>query len=76
MGIDYRKRVTMPVRDMFNENMPIVFLVDVYGLTVEDLSKIPGGSEPMLAAVKRLGLDPHRYRANWTDLMFARRRTR
>lgn len=61
-GIDFRHRTTMPIRDMHNDG-EIVFLVDVYGWTGNDVCVIPGGAEPMLKAVTRLGLDPNRYQA-------------
>lgn len=64
--VDYRKHVTMPIRDLANDGK-IVCLVDVYGWTGKDICKIPGGSDPLVAAVKRLGLDPIRYQATIWD---------
>lgn len=66
--IDYRKRVTMPIRDMYAEGTPIVFLVDIYGVEPRDLAVVPGGSAPMMRAVERLGLDPNRYQALLWDI--------
>ena len=60
--LDFRYRTTMPIRDMHN-NSEIVFYVDVYGWTASDVCVIPGGSDPMVKAVRRLGLDPNRYQA-------------
>lgn len=65
--IDYRKAVTVPIRDMYQDGR-VVFLVDVYGVNPRDLAVIPGGSDPMLHAVERLGLDPLRYQALLWDL--------
>lgn len=62
MQINYRQKTTMPIRDMHRYG-EVVFLVDVYGWTGRDVCIIPGGSEPMLKAVQRLGLDPDRYQA-------------
>jgi len=62
MSIDYRRRTSMPIRDMHREGR-IVFVVDIYGWTGKDVCVIPGGSDPMMRAVKRLGLDPTRYQA-------------
>jgi hypothetical protein len=61
-SIDYRYRTSMPIRDMHNDGR-IVFWVDIYGWTGKDVCIIPGGSDPMMRAVKRLGLDPNRYQA-------------
>ncbi len=60
--VDYRRRTTMPIRDMAKDGK-IVFLVDVYGWTANDVCMIPGGSEPMRKAVERMGLDPERFQA-------------
>ena len=62
MTVDYRYRTSMPIRDMHRDGK-IVFCVDVYGCTGRDLCVIPGGSEPMIKAVRRIGLDPDRYQA-------------
>ena len=62
MQIDYREKTSMPIRDMHRDG-EIVFCVDVYGWNGQDVCIIPGGSDPMLKAVKRLGLDPGRYQA-------------
>ena len=62
MQIDYRLKTTMPIRDMKSDGK-IVFLVDVYGWISRDVCTIPGGSDPMLKAVQRMGLDPTRYQA-------------
>lgn len=46
----------------------IAFVVDIYGLTGEDLCIVPGGSRPMQHAVERIGLDPSRYQAMLWDV--------
>jgi hypothetical protein len=60
--LDYRFKTSMPIRDMHNDGK-IVFVVDIYGWTASDVCVVPGGSDPMLKAVRRLGLDPERYQA-------------
>ena len=60
--IDYSRMTTMPIRDMHQDGR-IVCLVDIYGWTGRDVCVIPGGSDPVVKAVKRLGLDPDRYQA-------------
>jgi hypothetical protein len=60
--IDYRHSTTMPIRDMHRDGK-IVFYVDIYGWDARDVCVIPDGAEPMLKAVRRLGLDPDRYQA-------------
>lgn len=67
MLVDYRYRATMPIRDMHN-NGQIVFVVDIYGLTSRDLCLIPGGADPMLKAVRRIGMDTERYQAMIWDV--------
>lgn len=64
--VDYRIKTTMPIRDMERDGR-IVFLVDVYGWTGADVCVIPGGCDPMIKAVRRLGLDPNRYQAMLWD---------
>lgn len=66
--IDFTNKVTMPIRDMWAEGAPIVFCVDIYGLTPSDIATIPGGSASMLAAVESIGLDPYRYQAWLWDI--------
>lgn len=66
-NVDYTHRVTVPIRDM-HENGRIVFLVDVYGVLREDLTRVPGGSAPLMRAVRRMGLDPARYQATLWDV--------
>lgn len=63
--INFMRKTTVPIRDMLDPAMPVVFLVDVYGVTSRDLLTIgPGiGSRPLVKAVKRMGLDPDRYQA-------------
>lgn len=65
--IDYRRKVTMPIRDMYRDGA-VVFVVDVYGVKPSDLAIIPGGSDPMIKAVERIGLDPNRYQALLWDI--------
>lgn len=62
MNVDYRRKTSMPIRDMHNDGR-IVFVVDVYGWTGRDVCCIPGGCDPFVKAVERLGLDPNRYQA-------------
>lgn len=68
MMVDYSRKVSMPIRDMFIDGAPIVCAVDVYGVTPRDLAVIPGGAEPMMKAVERLGLDPNRYQSMLWDI--------
>lgn len=65
--IDYRRMVSMPIRDMERDGR-IVFVVDIYGVEPKDLCLIPGGSRPMMRAVERMGLDPNRYQASIWDV--------
>lgn len=65
--IDYSRMVSMPIRDMYRDGR-IVFVVDVYGIDPRDLATIPGGSEPMMKAIERIGLDPMRYQASLWDI--------
>lgn len=65
--IDYRKQVSVPIRDM-EEGARVYCLVTVFGLRGQELLVVPGGSEPLLRAVKRLGLDPMRYQAMLWDI--------
>lgn len=65
--VDYTRKVTVPIRDMYEDGR-IVFVVDIYGVTPNDLCIIPGGSAPMLRAIKRIGLDPYRYQATIWDI--------
>jgi hypothetical protein len=69
-GVDYRRSVTLPIRDMWRDGT-VVFLVTVYGWTSGDVCVIPGGSDPFVAAVRRIGLDPDRYQAVLWDTMYA-----
>lgn len=57
----------MPVRDMWADGK-IVFCVIVYGVKAKDLCVIPGGAEPMMKAVERIGLDPNRYQTLLWDI--------
>jgi hypothetical protein len=68
MSVNYRESVTMPIRDMHRDGV-VVFCVTVYGWTDREVCVIPGGSDPFVAAVRRLGLDPDRYRAIMWDVM-------
>ncbi len=60
--VDYRIRTTMPIRDTHRDGQ-IFCLVDIYGWTGRDVCVIPGGSDPLIKAVMRMGLDPDRYQA-------------
>jgi hypothetical protein len=68
--VDYRNRVTLPIRDLGDEQARVICLVDVYGVTTSDIACIGGdvGSRPFHKAVERLGLDPLRYQATIWDL--------
>lgn len=72
MSVDYRHKVSMPIRDMESDG-EIVFIVDIYGVRPHDLAVIPGGSMPMYRAVKRMGLDTERYRADLFDIPIRKR---
>jgi hypothetical protein len=65
-NVDFRYRTSLPIRDMFMDGR-VVFIVDVYGWTGRDVCIIPGGSDPFVKAVRRLGLDPKRYQAMMWD---------
>jgi hypothetical protein len=67
MEVDYRFKVSMPIRDLEREGR-VYCVVDVYGVTTRDLAMVPGGSAPMHRAVERLGLDPRRYQAIIWDI--------
>lgn len=67
MQIDYRQRTMMPIRDMHRDGR-ICFWVIVYGLEGGDICVVPGGSDPMVKAVRRLGLDPNRFQAMLMDV--------
>jgi hypothetical protein len=67
LDINFRTKTTMPIRDM-DDNGRIFCLVDIYGWTGRDVCIIPGGSDPMLRAVRRLGLDPERYKPVMWDV--------
>jgi hypothetical protein len=67
----------MPIRDYWRDGA-IVFWVDVYGVDLSDVTGIPIGGEPppgyvgsrpFRKAVKRMGLDPDRYRATLFDVL-------
>lgn len=66
-GVNYRERTVLPIRDMERDGA-IVFEVIVYGWTGRDACCIPGGSDPFIKAVERLGLDPNRYQASIWDV--------
>lgn len=72
-SVDYRRSTEMPIRDMHRDGK-IVFVVTIYGWTGADVCIIPGGSDPMIKAVKRLGLDPNRYQAMMWDADVGSRR--
>jgi hypothetical protein len=66
MNVDFRHKVSMPIRDMHRDGK-IVFWVDVYGWTAREVATIPGGSAPFFKAVERMGLSTDRYRAEIWD---------
>jgi hypothetical protein len=68
MAVDYTIKTTMPIRDMWQDG-EAVFVVDIYGWSGRDLCVVPGGADPMLKAVQRLGLDPYRYQAILWDVI-------
>lgn len=57
----------VPIRDMHQDGK-IVFCLQFYGVKREDLAVIPGGAEPIIAALKRRGFDTRRYQATIWDL--------
>lgn len=65
--VNYRQMTTVPIRDM-EQDGKVVFLIDIYGVQGKDLAAVPGGSVPMLRAVRRMGLDTERYQAWIWDL--------
>jgi hypothetical protein len=65
--VDYTRQVVLPIRDMYDKG-EIYCQVIVYGWTTKEALIIPGGSDPFLHAVKRLGLDPVRYQAVIWDI--------
>jgi CTP:molybdopterin cytidylyltransferase MocA len=69
-GIRYNLRTTVPVRDFGQEGAPVAFLVDIYGVRASAVSTVGGdvGARPLVKAVRRLGLDPERYRATLWDV--------
>lgn len=73
-NVDYSRVISIPIRDM-HEDGRIVFIVDVYGVTANDLATIPGGSRPMHRALERMGLDPIRYNASIWDIPVNTRRS-
>jgi len=73
MTIDYQTSTMIPIRDMQRDGR-IVFRIVIYGLTGRDLCRIPGGTEPIERAVRRLGLDPVRYQAWFMDVDVSSRR--
>lgn len=64
--INYKQRVTMPVRDMERDGK-IIFAITIYGLTRGDISVTPGGGEPFRIALERMGLDTLRYQVSIWD---------
>jgi hypothetical protein len=63
--VDYQRRASMTVKDTWQCGK-IVFVIDVYGLSLRDtLTIFPEDSPPYLRAMGRMGLDPARYRAEW-----------
>jgi len=75
-GVDYRRSFVMPIRDMWTDDARIVLKVIVYGWDPEDACVIPGGADPFLHAVRRLGLNPARYQAVIWDVPVRSRRGR
>ena len=69
MRINHRVKTTMPIRDLWRDGQ-VVCVVDIYGWTRRDVCTIPGGADPMVKAVQRLGLDPERYQAFISDAYF------
>lgn len=58
--VDFRCRISVPVRDM-QDNGRVAFRVDVYGRTAKEIFH-DMDITPVVAAVRRMGLDPERYR--------------
>lgn len=65
--VRYHERVTFPIRDTLNDGIPTNMMVTIYGLTPSDICATPSGSDILVAAITRLGLDPHRYQCFLMD---------
>jgi hypothetical protein len=65
--VDYRRKVTVPIR---RQDGSVYCLVDVYGVEPKDLMTVGGGigSQPLVKAVERLGLNPNKYTATIWDI--------
>ena len=59
LDIDYRRRVSLPIRDLADGS--IFCVVTIYGWSLRDVPVTTTPSPPMEKAMKRLGLDPDRY---------------
>ena len=53
-------RVDVRIRDA-EQDGEVAFVLSFYGLQVGEFLKIPGGSAPIKAALRRRGMSPHRY---------------
>lgn len=76
MDVDYSKKVSMPVRDLKRDGA-VAFMVDVYGVTPEELCIVGEGypmGRPMRKAITRIGLDPDRFFATIFDVPVGRAR--
>ncbi len=69
--------VSVPIRDTHRDGAPVVFVMDFYNMTSQQLSLIQmGGDEvdetigswPIRNALKKRGLDPDRYQTFLWDL--------
>jgi len=81
--MDYLKKTVVPIRDTWEDDAPVVFLMDFYGVEASQLCAIPFvsgkrkddqeylrhvGSAPIIRALRRRGFDPDRYRAWLWDI--------
>lgn len=63
--IDWSRRCAVLVRD---PDLRPAFRVDLYGHSYEDALIVPGGADPVVETVRRVGLDPRRWRASMFDV--------
>jgi len=60
--IDFNHRVVVPIHDIDGDMSVPVFDLTFYGIPIDEFYIVPGGADPIFAALKRRGLDVDRYR--------------